>query len=74
MRTRKRRPAAARAERRAFLALENSFHGRTFGALSITYPAKYREPFAPLVPGVEFVRFNDVADLEAKFDDTVCAW
>ena len=56
-----------------FLALENSFHGRTFGALSITYPAKYREPFAPLVPGAEFVKFNDVADLEAKFDATVCA-
>ena len=56
-----------------FLALENSFHGRTFGAVSITYPAKYREPFAPLVDGVEFVRFNDVADLEAKFDSTVCA-
>jgi acetylornithine/N-succinyldiaminopimelate aminotransferase len=55
------------------LALENSFHGRTFGAVSITYPAKYREPFAPLVPGVEFVRFNDVADLEAKFDKGVCA-
>jgi len=56
-----------------FLAMENSFHGRTFGALSVTYPAKYREPFEPLVPGVEFVRFNDVADLDAKFDDTVCA-
>jgi acetylornithine/N-succinyldiaminopimelate aminotransferase len=55
------------------LALENSFHGRTFGALSITYPEKYREPFGPLVPGVEFVRFNDVADLESKFDDSVCA-
>ena len=55
------------------LALENSFHGRTFGAVSITYPAKYREPFVPLVPGVEFVRFNDVADLEAKFDKGVCA-
>ena len=55
------------------LALENSFHGRTMGALSITYTPKYREPFAPLVPGVEFVRFNDVADLDAKFDDTVCA-
>jgi acetylornithine/N-succinyldiaminopimelate aminotransferase len=55
------------------LALEHSFHGRTFGALSITHPAKYREPFEPLVPGVEFVRLNDVADLEAKFDETVCA-
>jgi acetylornithine aminotransferase/acetylornithine/N-succinyldiaminopimelate aminotransferase len=56
-----------------FLAMENSFHGRTFGALSVTYPVKYREPFEPLVPGVEFVRFNDVADLDAKFDDSVCA-
>lgn len=55
------------------LALENSFHGRTFGALAITATAKYREPFTPLLPGAEFVRFNDVADLEAKFDATVCA-
>ena len=54
------------------LALENSFHGRTFGALSVTSTEKYRLPFAPLVPGVEFVRFNDVADLEAKCDATVC--
>lgn len=55
------------------LALENSFHGRTFGALALTHTAKYREPFAPLIPGVEFVRFNDVADLESKFDAGVCA-
>jgi acetylornithine aminotransferase/acetylornithine/N-succinyldiaminopimelate aminotransferase len=52
--------------------LENSFHGRTFGAISVTSTEKYRLPFAPVVPGAEFVRFNDVADLEAKFDDTVC--
>jgi acetylornithine/N-succinyldiaminopimelate aminotransferase len=65
--------AGGGAPKTRILALENSFHGRTFGALSITHPAKYREPFAPLVPGVEFVRFNDVADLGAKFDDTVCA-
>jgi acetylornithine aminotransferase/acetylornithine/N-succinyldiaminopimelate aminotransferase len=56
-----------------FLALEQGFHGRTFGAVSTTYKAKYREPFAPVVPGVEFVRFNDVADLRAKFSDEVCA-
>lgn len=61
------------ARKTRFLALENSFHGRTFGAVSITYPAKYREPFAPLVPGADFVKFNDVADLERKFDDSVCA-
>jgi acetylornithine/N-succinyldiaminopimelate aminotransferase len=62
-----------RAPKRGILALENSFHGRTFGALSITHTPKYREPFAPLVPGVEFVRFNDIADLEAKFGEDVCA-
>ena len=56
-----------------FLALEHSFHGRTFGSLSITHPVKYREPFEPLIPGVDFVRFNDVADLESKFTDDVCA-
>jgi acetylornithine/N-succinyldiaminopimelate aminotransferase len=56
-----------------FLALEQSFHGRTFGAMSTTYKDKYREPFAPVVPGVEFVRFNDVADLRAKFSSEVCA-
>jgi acetylornithine aminotransferase/acetylornithine/N-succinyldiaminopimelate aminotransferase len=56
-----------------FLALEQSFHGRTFGAMSTTYKDKYREPFAPVVPGVEFVRFNDVEDLRAKFSNEVCA-
>jgi acetylornithine/N-succinyldiaminopimelate aminotransferase len=56
-----------------FLALEQSFHGRTFGSVSTTYKAKYREPFGPVVPGVEFVHFNDVADLRAKFSDDVCA-
>ena len=56
-----------------FLALEQSFHGRTFGAMSTTFKDKYREPFAPVVPGVEFVRFNDVADLRAKFSTEVCA-
>jgi len=61
------------APRTRVLALEHAFHGRTFGALSITAAAKYREPFQPLVPGAEFVRFDDVADLEARFDARVCA-
>jgi acetylornithine aminotransferase/acetylornithine/N-succinyldiaminopimelate aminotransferase len=55
------------------LALEHSFHGRTFGAVSITATEKYRLPFAPLVPGVDFVKFNNIADLESKFDKNVCA-
>ncbi len=56
-----------------FLALEQSFHGRTMGAVSTTHKEKYREPFAPVVPGIEFVRFNDLADLRAKFSTEVCA-
>ena len=50
--------------------MENSFHGRTFGAMATTGQKKYRTPFAPLVPGVQFVKFNDVEDLERKFDAT----
>jgi acetylornithine/N-succinyldiaminopimelate aminotransferase len=61
------------AARHRILAMHNSFHGRTFGAVSVTSTEKYRLPFAPLVPGVDFVRFNDLADLESKFDNTVCA-
>lgn len=55
------------------LALENSFHGRTFGALATTGQKKYRAPFAPLVPGVSFVNFNDLDDLQGKLDSSVCA-
>jgi len=66
-------PALTTARKHRILAMVNSFHGRTFGAVSVTSTEKYRLPFAPLVPGVEFVRFNDAADLESKFDDTVCA-
>ncbi len=69
----KKNPTPDAQAKTRFLALENSFHGRTFGAVSITYPAKYREPFEPVVPGADFVRFNDVADLDRKFDDSVCA-
>jgi acetylornithine/N-succinyldiaminopimelate aminotransferase len=56
-----------------FLALENSFHGRTMGAVSTTHKDKYREPFQPLIPGVDFVRFNDVDHLRASFSNQVCA-
>ena len=55
------------------LSLENSFHGRTFGALSATGQKQYRDPFEPLVPGFEFVKFNDAEDLERKLTDDVCA-
>jgi acetylornithine/N-succinyldiaminopimelate aminotransferase len=69
---RKRHPAE-HFERFEILALENSFHGRTFGALAATWPEKYRRPFEPLLPGVRFVRLNDTAHLRESFTPCVAA-
>ena len=55
-----------------FLGMDHSFHGRTMGAVATTHKEKYREPFAPVMPEVEFVTFNDVEELRAKFSDDVC--
>jgi len=52
--------------------LEHSFHGRTMGSVATTHKEKYREPFAPVMPNVEFVRFNDIDHLRAKFSSDVC--
>src|SRR3984885_10457645 len=49
--------------RQEFIALDESFHGRTFGSLSVTSDPHYREPFEPLLPSVTFVRTNDPAAL-----------
>jgi len=51
------------------VALDNSFHGRTIGALSITGQPKYRKDFEPLMPGVRFVPVRDEAALEAAVSD-----
>ena len=53
------------AEKYEIISLENSFHGRSLGALSVTGQPKYRQDFEPLVPGVRFVPPNDIAALEA---------
>ncbi len=49
-----------------FSCLEHSFHGRTMGSVSTTHKAAYREPFDPLMPGVEFIPFNDIGALRAN--------
>ena len=58
---------------RRFLALEHSFHGRTIGSVATTHKFKYREPFAPVMPEVDFVRFNDVQHLRELFSADICA-
>jgi acetylornithine/N-succinyldiaminopimelate aminotransferase len=47
-------------ERTELVAFERAFHGRTMGALSLTWNAKYREPFEPLVPGASFLPWSDL--------------
>ncbi len=51
------------------IALNNSFHGRTMGALSVTGQAKYRADFEPLIPGVKFIDANDLEQLESAFNE-----
>lgn len=51
------------------IALHNSFHGRTLGALSITGQEKYRKDFEPLLPGARFIPHNDIVALEQTVND-----
>lgn len=56
-----------------FIAMENSFHGRSFGAVSVTGHAAYREPFEPLVPGVSFAVYNDLDSVRSLVNERTCA-
>ncbi|HEY3094148.1 MAG TPA: acetylornithine/succinylornithine family transaminase [Nitrososphaera sp.] len=53
------------------IAMNGAYHGKTFGALSVTYNEKYRKSFMPLLDGVKFVPYNDPSKLEAAIDDTI---
>ncbi|MDI9642996.1 MAG: aspartate aminotransferase family protein [Archaeoglobales archaeon] len=54
--------------KKKFVAFKNAFHGRTMGALSVTYKEKFRKAFEPLIQPVEFANFNDIVDLGKKVD------
>ena len=58
------------AGRRSVVAMRNGFHGKTLGALSVTGRPVFQEPFEPLLPGVAFVTFGDVAELDATLSAT----
>ncbi len=59
--------------KKKFVAFSGSFHGRTMGALSVTWKKVFREPFEPLVEPVVFSEFNDVDELKRKIDGDVAA-
>jgi len=56
-----------------FIAMENSFHGRSIGAVSVTGTESYRTPFEPLIGGVKFAQFNDLDSVKALVSDKTCA-
>jgi len=61
------------AGRHRIICMENSFHGRTLGALSATGQSKFWQGFDPLLPGFSFVPFNDLEAVANAVDHTVCA-
>ncbi|MBI2820815.1 MAG: N-acetyltransferase [Acidobacteria bacterium] len=66
--------ARGKAGKTKMVALEKAFHGRTAGALSLTHAEKYRLPFAPLLPGVQFIPANDIEALHAAIDGETAAF
>ncbi|HNU04645.1 MAG TPA: aspartate aminotransferase family protein [Anaerolineae bacterium] len=65
--------AAAPFDKYHIVAFTNGFHGRLFGSLAATDRPKYQQPFEPLMPGVRFAAFNDLASAAAAMGDDVCA-
>jgi acetylornithine/LysW-gamma-L-lysine aminotransferase len=55
------------------IAMNGAYHGKTFGALSVTYNEKYRKSFMPLLEGVKFVPYSDPSKLEEAIDDSIGA-
>ncbi len=59
-------------KKNTIIYMDNSFHGRTIGALSVTGQEKYQDPFKPLFGGVKKIAFNDIEALINAFTDDVC--
>jgi acetylornithine/N-succinyldiaminopimelate aminotransferase len=59
--------------KKEIIYMNNSFHGRTMGALSVTGQVKYQESFKPLIGGVASVDFNDEEDIKNKINEKTCA-
>ncbi|MGN0351912.1 MAG: aspartate aminotransferase family protein [Roseburia sp.] len=55
------------------IAMKQSFHGRSLGALSVTGNSHYQEPFGPLLPGVKFAEFNNLESVKALVNEKTCA-
>ncbi|KAL0949915.1 hypothetical protein HGRIS_009943 [Hohenbuehelia grisea] len=63
----------AACDKNRILCFEHSFHGRSMGSLSVTSNPKYQKPFAPLLPGVDVGRLNNLEDLDKLISEKTCA-
>ncbi|PAB60835.1 aspartate aminotransferase family protein [Anaeromicrobium sediminis] len=60
-------------DKNEIIAMKNSFHGRTLGALSVTGQGKYQDDFKPLIPGIKFGEFNDFESVKKLVNKKTCA-
>jgi acetylornithine/LysW-gamma-L-lysine aminotransferase len=59
------------SQKTGVISMYGGYHGKTFGALSVTYNSKYRKSFSPLLEGVKFVPFGDISSLTEAIDESI---
>jgi acetylornithine/LysW-gamma-L-lysine aminotransferase len=59
------------SQKTGVVSMYGGYHGKTFGALSVTYNSKYRKSFSPLLEGVKFVPFGDISSLTVAIDESI---
>ena len=59
------------SQKTGVVSMYGGYHGKTFGALSVTYNSKYRKSFSPLLEGVKFVPFGDISSLAEALDESI---
>jgi [amino-group carrier protein]-gamma-(L-lysyl/L-ornithyl)-L-glutamate aminotransferase len=59
------------SQKTGVISMHGGYHGKTFGALSVTYNSKYRKSFSPLLDGIKFVPFGDTSSLNEAIDESI---
>ena len=67
------RKYGSRTGRSKVISFEHSFHGRTYGAITLTGQEKYHKGFSPMVPDIVYAEYNNLESVEALADESVCA-
>lgn len=67
------RKYGSRTGRSKVISFEHSFHGRTYGAITLTGQEKYHKGFSPMVPDIVYAEYNNLESVKALADESVCA-